>query len=77
MLFPEYPTVEVDNKGLVPLGNLVVIDAPPTNLAYVSGSTTLGGVAIPDNSTGTPFPLDSPGYTIPVILRGGSSTFTY
>ena len=70
-------TVEVDNKGLLPLGNLVVIDAPPTNLAYVAGSTTLDGVSIPDNATGIRFPLVSPGYTIPVILRAGTSTFTY
>ena len=70
-------TVEVDNKGLVPLGNLVVIDAPPTNLSYMAGSTTLNGNPIPDSTTGTPFPLDTPGYTIPVILSGGTSTFQY
>ena len=70
-------TVEVDNKGLVPLGNLVVIDAPPTNLSYVLGSTTMNGNPIPDSTTGTPFPLDAPGYTIPVILTGGTSTFQY
>ena len=70
-------TVEVDNKGLVPLGNMVVIDAPPTNLAYVVSSTTLDGNPIPDSATGTHFPLASPGYTIPVILRGGTSTFRY
>ena len=70
-------TVEVDNKGLLPLGNLVVVDAPPTNLAYLAGSTTRDGVPVPDDITSTPFPLDSPGYTIPMILRGGSSTFTY
>ncbi|MCX6924139.1 MAG: hypothetical protein NT154_13150, partial [Verrucomicrobia bacterium] len=70
-------TVNVDNKGLLPLGNLVVIDAPPPNLSYLPGSTKLDGVVIPDDATGTAFPLDTPGYTIPVILRGGSSTFEY
>ena len=70
-------TVEVDNKGLAPLGNLVVIDAPPTNLSYVAGSTTLNSSPVPDSPTGTPFPLDAPGYTIPVILSGGTSTFQY
>ena len=70
-------TVQVDNKGLLPLGNTVVIDAPSTNLSYVAGSTTLDGNPIPDSLTGTLFPLDAPGYTIPVILRAGSSTFTY
>ena len=27
--------IELNNKGLLPLGNVVVIDAPPTNIAYV------------------------------------------
>ena len=70
-------TVEVDNKGLLPLGNLVVIDAPPPSLNYVSNSTTLNGIPVPDNTTGTPFPLDAPGYTIPIILSRGTSIFQY
>ena len=70
-------TVQVDNKGLLPLGNLVVIDGPSTNLTYVTNSTTLNGSPIPDSPSGTPFPLDSPGYTIPVILSRGSSSFQY
>jgi large repetitive protein len=70
-------TVELDNKGLLPLGNTVVIDAPPTNLSYLPNTTTYNGSALPDSVTGTPFPLDTPGYTIPVILSQGSSVFTY
>src|SRR5690606_8677476 len=30
-----------------------------------------------DSPSGTPFPLDAPGYTIPNIPRGGQSVFTY
>jgi uncharacterized repeat protein (TIGR01451 family) len=70
-------TVTLDNKGLLPLGNTVVIDAPSANLVYVTNTTSLDGTAIPDSVSGTAFPLDSPGYTIPVILRSGSSTFKY
>jgi uncharacterized repeat protein (TIGR01451 family) len=70
-------TVEIDNKSLLPLGNTVVIDAPSANLAYVAGSTTLNGVPVPDSASGTAFPLDAPGYTIPVILHGGTSIFQY
>jgi uncharacterized repeat protein (TIGR01451 family) len=70
-------SVEVDNKGLLPLGNTVVIDAPSTNLTYITNSTTYNGASIADSATGTPFPLDAPGYTIPVILSQGTSTFTY
>ena len=78
-------TVQIDNKGLLPLGNTVVIDTPTTNLTYLTNSTTYNGSPIPDNvgpynATNTSFPLDnlgSAGYTIPVILSQGSSTFTY
>ena len=71
-------TVELDNKGLLPLGNTLVIDLPPTNLSYVTNSTTLNGTPISDNVSGPAFPLSSPtGYTIPVILRAGTSTFRY
>ena len=70
-------TVEIDNKGLLPLGNTVVIDAPSGNLTYVPNSTTLNSNAIPDNLSGVNFPLAAPGYTIPVILSQGVSTFQY
>ena len=71
-------SVEVDNKGLLPLGNTVVIDAPSGNLTYVPNTTTFNGTAIPDNTSGTNFPLGAaPGYTIPVILSQGTSTFQY
>jgi uncharacterized repeat protein (TIGR01451 family) len=70
-------TVRIDNKGLLPLGNTVVIDAPSTNLTYITNSSTWNGSAIPDSASGTSFPLDAPGFTIPLILSQGSSTFTY
>ena len=70
-------SVQINNQGLLPLGNTVVIDAPSGNLSYVSNSTTLNGVAIPDNVGVTNFPLASPGYTIPIILSQGVSTFKY
>ena len=70
-------SVQIDNKGLLPLGNTVVIDAPSTNLTYVPNSTTYNSNSISDSVSGTAFPLDAPGYTIPVILSQGSSVFTY
>lgn len=71
-------TIELDNHGLLPLGNTVVIDSLPTNmLSYVTNSTTLNGSSLPDSVSGTPFPLDEAGYTIPVILRGGTSQFKF
>ena len=70
-------TVEMDNKGLLPLGNTVVIDAPSDESDLRHQLHHLNGSPIPDNVTGTPFPLDAPGYTIPVILSQGTSTFQY
>ncbi len=70
-------TVQVDNKGLLPLGNTVVVDAPPATLSYISNSTSYNGSSIPDSASGTAFPLDTPGYTIPIILSGGTSVFQY
>ena len=70
-------TVQVDNKGLLPLGNTVVVDAPPPALNYLTNSTTFNGVPIPDSATGTAFPLDTPGYTIPIILSGGTTIIQY
>ncbi|MES2598541.1 MAG: SdrD B-like domain-containing protein, partial [Verrucomicrobiota bacterium] len=69
--------IDVDNKGLLPLGNLLVLDPLNASLGYVAGSTKRDGVAIADATTGTAFPLDESGYTIPIILRGGMTTFTY
>jgi len=70
-------TIEVDNRGLLPLGNVVTIDTPPPALTYQAGSTKLGTDPVPDSGSGTLFPLDNEGYTIPLILRSGTSVFTY
>lgn len=69
--------VTIENRGLLPLGNLVVLDSLPASLSYVANSTTRDGNPIADGSTGTPFPLDESGYTVPIILRGGTTTFKY
>lgn len=69
--------IEVDNKGLLPLGNLLVLDPLNPSLTYVASSTARDGVTIPDGSSGTLFPLDESGYVVPIILRGGSTFFTY
>lgn len=71
-------TISVDNKGLLPLGNTVVIDQLPSLIAYMTNTTTWNGTPIADNvGTNTPFPLDESGYTIPIILRGGTSRFVF
>jgi uncharacterized repeat protein (TIGR01451 family) len=70
-------TIKISNSGIIVLGNVLVIDAPPAPLVYVANSTTLNGVSIPDDTVGTPFPVDSPGYTVPIINPGGFAEFKY
>lgn len=70
-------TLRVDNRGLLPLGNLVVLDELPTSLLYVTNSTTLDGSMIADHADATPFPLGPPGYVVPLILHGDSSVFKF
>jgi uncharacterized repeat protein (TIGR01451 family) len=69
--------IEVDNKGLLPLGNLLVLDPLNPSLTYSPNSTRRDGSPIADNPTGTAFPLDESGYLVPIILRGGRTMFTY
>lgn len=70
--------IDVDNKGLLPLGNLLVLDPLHASLTYQAGTSKRDGNAISDDGVGsTIFPLDEAGYLIPIILRGGSTTFTY
>jgi uncharacterized repeat protein (TIGR01451 family) len=71
-------TITIDNRGLLPLGNLNILDPLAPQLSYVPNSTTLDGNPIPDDLVGTTvFPLDESGYVIPNIPRGGQSVFTY
>ncbi len=70
-------SITMDNAGLVALGNILVIDALPAQVTYVANSSSRDGVAIADNTTGTPFPLDAAGINIPILARGQTTTFKY
>lgn len=70
-------TISIENRGLTAIGNLIVLDSAPVALTYVASSSTKDGVAVADNGSGTPFPFDAPGYTIPVIPRNGSVVLRY
>ena len=70
-------TITINNAGVLVLGNVLVVDAPAAPLVYVPNTTTLNGSPIPDNGSGTAFPLDSPGYTIPIINPGGFAQLKY
>ncbi len=72
-------TLTLENKGLVALSAIPIIDTPPTTgLTYVATSTTRDNVAVPDDSTpGTPFPLDGDGLIVPIIPRGANTVIKY
>lgn len=71
----EYSVV-VRNDGVIPLFGLTLTDPLPANTAYVGGTTVIsnvdgsGAVSIPDNGTGTPYPLDGAGFTITTLAVG-------
>lgn len=71
-------TITMDNKGLVALGNVLVLDGLPPQLAYVADSTTRDGSPIADDpGPATAFPLDEAGIVIPILPRGSSTTVHY
>lgn len=79
----EYDIRAVSNARTAIPGPFAVQDNLPSDVNYVAGSTryrfTIGGAwqawtAIPDNGSGTPFPLDGTGFSIPGTL-GSSQQF--
>ncbi|WP_309400096.1 SdrD B-like domain-containing protein [Cerasicoccus maritimus] len=60
-------TVSVTNLGAVPLADLILSDELPSNVSYVEGTLSVGGVAQADDPSGTPFPLDGEGIVLPTI----------
>ncbi len=69
-------TIKIKNLGAVSLPDLLLLDELPTDVTYVSSSTTLQNseagavVAIADDPIGSPFPLDGDGMELPTIGRG-------
>ena len=59
-------TVRLDNKSLVSITSVPVLDTLPTGLNYVLNSTTKDDVAVPDAGA-TPFPVDEDGLIVAVV----------
>ena len=66
-------TITVQNTGTDNATNVSMTDMVPTSTTYVAGSTTLNGVAVPDDANGSPLiagidlgdmPGGSPGVTV-------------
>ena len=76
----EYDIRAVNSARAAIPGPFAVQDALPSDVSYVPGSTryrySIGGnwqawVSIPDNGSGTPFPLDGGGFSVPGNLGTG------
>jgi uncharacterized repeat protein (TIGR01451 family) len=73
-------TIQVQNLGMLVLGNVLVVDALPNTVTYVTNSTTLNGAPVADDlvpPAKTAFPLDENGLVLPEIQVDGYSTLTY
>ena len=70
-------TIVLKNDGNAPIFGALVKDPLPGQVTYVANSTRLNNSLIPDNTTGTPFPLDGLGYNIPVIPVNSEYRLTF
>jgi uncharacterized repeat protein (TIGR01451 family) len=67
--------IVVRNASRVPIGNVIVSDTVPLHTTYLAASTTFDNGAsitpLPDNPSGSPFPLDAGGVNLgPMPVRG-------
>ncbi len=69
-------SIVLTNGSAFAISNLVVRDVLPTNVTYVSSSTTSNGFSVADSGT-TPFPLDESGFQITVLPTGSSRTLSF
>lgn len=65
------------NQTVRPIHNVVVVDDLPPSIAYVPHTTLLNGNPLPDNSSGSPFALDTPGYPVGDVVPLGTGVFTF
>lgn len=74
-------TIVVRNAGRVALPNVVISDTLPISTTYLLSTTTVSTgtapVALPDDVTGTPFPLDEGGVDLGPLPIGGVFSVTF
>ena len=69
-------TIVLTNGSAFAISNLVVKDVLPTNVTYVSSSTTSNGVSVADSGA-TPFPLDESGFQITSLPASSTRTLSF
>ena len=65
------------NNTVNDINDVVIKDTLPTELTYIPGSTLINNAPLPDDGSGTPFPLDDGGHTISVVGHGQSGFITF
>ena len=65
------------NDSALDIVDAVVQDNLPPEFEYVLNSTTLDGAPVPDNTSGSPFPLDGPGLNIGTLDARGSAAISF
>jgi uncharacterized repeat protein (TIGR01451 family) len=70
-------TLVISNAGPSTATSVLVTDPIPSGVTYTAGSTTLNGAAVPDATSGTPFPLDEGGLNIGNLASGAGATITF
>ena len=66
-------TITATNAGITPVDNLLLSDEVPAHTSYVLNTTIHNGSPIADDGSGTPFPLDGAGVTLPPALSVGQT----
>jgi uncharacterized repeat protein (TIGR01451 family) len=69
--------LHVYNDSVADSAEVIVADYLSPEFSYVLGSTTVNGSPIPDNSSGSPFPLDEGGHNIGTIPGFGETPITF
>jgi uncharacterized repeat protein (TIGR01451 family) len=65
------------NDSATDVLNVVVQDDLPPEFTYVPNSTTLNGNPVPDNTSGSPFPLDGDGLNIGTLDAWGKAVVSF
>jgi len=69
--------LESTNDSATPLNSVVVADILPSALTYIPGTTVEDGVQVPDNGSGSAYPLDGSGLNTGLLDQFGASILTY
>ncbi|HEX9710171.1 MAG TPA: DUF11 domain-containing protein, partial [Candidatus Thermoplasmatota archaeon] len=70
-------SVGLTNSGDAEAASVRLSDTLPASLAYVPGSTRRDGSSVPDDASGTPFPLDEAGLDLGSLPAAASTTIAF